>query len=515
MFPEKLPPPPQGHAHGASPGSDQDESHSAKDPNSSIDGGKAYSANNLAGELGSLEVTAGLRRFATLMKKLGAASMLAEGGIDPDELFGRELTADLHPNTSQTRSTETAGAPDVGSERGARQNRSLIVEEAPPIAISILGAPGGGKGYLKTLLLSVAREIGDSRVVTAISEGENLAIDELRKEVQSRDPQEQLVLFLKAYDYIHTKYPGIDRYLSGVKEAWKKIDAASEMITTGVAEDGRLLVNGRSEVKEVADLLRALSPEESGKIVASLHSYLDFRGVVKAFQAQLEEQAILRGDDLLYDESGVDSTTILRTLHSLRQNENPYVSLVFIVHGKSAATNLLQNAARMVIGSDDGRDSSTSICDAWAKIQAALDEYQRSAEVIRRISSSQSDATSLMKEEMSFANTEDNTSQYAADLLTVVETADPAKAYERIVRELSKSEDPLAMKFFKAILHFQIIHLKAMDDTARKVISDLVGPPMSNEDLRGILSEVKRSGRFSHRLNNLGQMLKLTDESGV
>jgi hypothetical protein len=116
---------------------------------------------------------------------------------------------------------------------------------------------------------------------------------------------------------------------------------------------------------------------------------------------------------------------------------------------------------------------------------------------------------------MSFANTEDNTSQYAADLLTVVETADPAKAYERIVRELSKSEDPLAMKFFKAILHFQIIHLKAMDDTARKVISDLVGPPMSNEDLRGILSEVKRSGRFSHRLNNLGQMLKLTDESGV
>jgi hypothetical protein len=49
-----------------------------------------------------------------------------------------------------------------------------------------------------------------------------------------------------------------------------------------------------------------------------------------------------------------------------------------------------------------------------------------------------------------------------------------------------------------------------MDENTKRAIVEVAGPPPSDRELHTILTEVKRSGRFSHGLNNLDKMIEVT-----
>jgi hypothetical protein len=381
--------------------------------------------------------------------------------------------------------------------------------DCPPIVIAILGAPGAGKGYLRSMLEDAAERIQHDRLGAALAEGEELSVDGLRKEVHALPAKEQVDLFLRAHGRM--RHGGFwPEYLVSIETALAVIDRESDTLSLSQTSEGAVKVNGATDQESANAVIATVPEEEIQAGIEELDGYRDYRGVLRYLQERREVQSRREGRDVIYDETGADPQSMLTKFRQFRESSEPYVTIAFMIHGKSAGTNLLQNAARMVVGDDQGRDSSSSICQAWSEVDQALEQYFKSAELIRRISCNNGEVIEVVQDSITRASPDNNSTSHSTDFFTVVEPANPRDAYTRILSLLQRREDPLALPFFHAILHFQVAHLSKMDENTKRAIVEVAGPPPSDRELHTILTEVKRSGRFSHGLNNLDKMIEVT-----
>lgn len=391
--------------------------------------------------------------------------------------------------------------------------KHLLLEKALPdnhLAVAVLGAPASGKSYMVNLIKNLANKENSKKMATVMDPDNKtntvLTVDKLRSELQNMSLNEQLYGFYQAYGYIRqlaVKDPeNYDKWVAQIRKTWEKIDDESDEITTGVGPNGTLIFNNSSNSEEVKKLIDQIDPTELKKILSGLDQYEDYKRVVRWFQNIKQTQAKQNKNNIVYDEAGDEPDKIIERMKNLRDDQDPYITLIFLIHSKSPVTNLIQNAFRMVSGGDDGRDSSGAIIQAWNDIQSGIGKYYESAESVITVSGEKEIVQSFNT--MARINTDDNDTNpnKYVDLLAIVRTQTPEQAYELFSSKLSS--DPLALAFFNAILLFNSRYTKGLNSESKQILSKLVGTKI--KDLYSTFTQVVKSGKFNHKLNNLQRM---------
>lgn len=400
-----------------------------------------------------------------------------------------------------------------------------------PVALAILGAPASGKSYMVKLLQRLAKSNSLAKLDNILVKGVDLTVDKLRMEFQSKDLREQLKGFLSAFVWLREQNrlePEVyGKWFGDIKKTWAKIDSVSDAIGTSVSGDGKLVVNGVESAEEIYRVLDRLPEEEVSKMVKFLDSYADYKRVVRWLQSQKQQEARSMQKDLIFDEAGDEPQKIVSKFRQLRKYgyrrspsslgsiDSPYITSIFLIHGESPVTNLIQNAGRMVVGTDGGRDSSGSIVQAWNDIQKGMGIYESSSEKSVEISSDESEIVRLF-DQLKNANTEDNVSSgnsgKAIDMFVKITPQQPRDAYERTIKGMA----PMAAELFNAILLYHSMTLE-LDQNAKSIVRELVPEDMSEGDIAIIFKKAIDSGEYSHPLNNLDKMhrsLSVSESAG-
>jgi hypothetical protein len=381
------------------------------------------------------------------------------------------------------------------------------------LAIAILGAPASGKSYYKKLIQKIAAQ-HDSHLLSSITpedeggEGVDLTVDKLRAEFQSKSPREQILGFYHAFELIKNlskKDPhNYEKWLQDIQKVWVKIDSASDKINTSVDQQGNLVINNASDHSSVESEISKIPEEELSKLISQLDSYGDYKRVVRWVQQSQQNAAHKDSKSLVFDEAGDDPDKIISNFANLRNGSNPYITLALLIHGPTPITNLIQNAGRMVVGNDGGRDSSGAILQAWADIQRGMPKYIASSEKRITTNGTESEIINIFKN-LSTTTTKDNKNMKAIDFLVIINTEDPSNAYKRTIASFNK--DALALNFFNAILFYMANYMK-LDSNSKQTVLSLIGNSVNANNLKQIFEEVVKSGKFNHPLNNLQKMYK-------
>lgn len=378
--------------------------------------------------------------------------------------------------------------------------------EETPVAIAVLGAPASGKSFTVKKIKQLATT-QNKKLATALSTGNDLTVDKLRAEFQNLSPNEQLVDFYKSYGYMKMlaeKNPKTyQKWLTQIQNTWKKIDALGDDFTTAIDPNGNLQFNDLTNGNQIISAILQIPEAKAKAIVDQLDKYEDYKRVVRWFQNEKQEQSKKNKQNIVYDEAGDEPDKIIERFTALRSGDDPYITSIFLLHGPSPATNLIQNAGRMVSGTDGGRDSSNAIIEAWNAVEQGLNSYLSSSEREITIRGTDAEITKIFNMLVS-TNTDDNTPDKAIDLLVRIETQNPKDAYARTAANFNS--DPLADQFFNAILVYQVNNLSGMDDNTKRTLLSLVNNKVTNQTLNQVFDEVVKSERFNFPLNNLARM---------
>jgi hypothetical protein len=381
------------------------------------------------------------------------------------------------------------------------------------VAIAILGAPASGKSYMVKLLQELSKVNKVNKLDDILIKGVNLTVDILRKEFQSKSKKEQLKGFFNAYIWLREQYekePKVyEKWFNDIKKTWIKFDEVSDEITTFVSNDNKLTVNNTTIPNEIYDLINDLDDNEVDKMINFLDSYSDYKRVVRWLQNQEQKKAQSSKKDLVFDEAGDEPEKIVSRFKELRlegSNNKPYVTSVFLIHGKSPVTNLIQNAGIMTSGTDGGRDSSGAIVQAWNDIENQIDIYKDSSENSVIIKNDNKQIIELF-DKLKIITTEDNfnskNKNKSIDLFVNILPQEPKDAYDRTCKNFSG----LSLDLFNAILLYHSSNLD-VDQNSKMEVRKLVPRKITENNIFDIFKRAIESGEFNHPLNNLDKIYK-------
>jgi hypothetical protein len=381
------------------------------------------------------------------------------------------------------------------------------------VAIAILGAPASGKSYMVKLLQELSNVNKVNKLDDILTKGINLTVDKLRKEFQSKSKKEQLKGFFDAYIWLREQYekePKIyEKWFNDIRKTWIKFDEVSDEIKTFVGSDNKLMVNNKTIPSEIYDLIYDLNDNEIDKMISFLDSYSDYKRVVRWFQKQKQKEGQNLQKDLVFDEAGDEPEKIVSRFKELRlngSNNKSYVTTVFLIHGKSPVTNLIQNAGRMTSGTDDGRDSSGAIVQAWNDIENQIDIYKNNSENSVIIKNDNKEITELFNQ-LKITTTEDNSDlknkNKSIDLFVNILPQESKDAYDRTCKNFSG----LSLDLFNAILLYHSFNLN-VDQNLKMEVRKLVPRKITENNVHDIFKRAIESGKFNHPLNNLDKIYK-------
>lgn len=377
------------------------------------------------------------------------------------------------------------------------------------VAIAILGAPASGKSFTVQKIKTLAASSGVARLDRALSTDVDLTVDKLRGKFQSNTAKEQLIGFYKAFNYMRQlsqeSPQEYSKWFDEIKQTWIKIDDVVEEITTSIDQKNNLIFNNATNESDVIAAINSLTDSATNQAIKYLDQYKDYKRVVRWLQNQTQEEASAKSSDIIYDEAGDEPQKIIQRFSKLRSSKTPYITCAFLIHSDNPVTNLIQNAGRMAIGNDGGRDSSGSIIQAWTDIQNGLQLYYNSAENIVSINNNENEIKSVF-ESLKKTNTSDNTSEKAIDLLVILKTEPPVNAYERTVQKISQQSGELGVKFFNAILVYAAYYLPGLNEDTKQTLLNLAGKQVNKGNLKQVFTEVVNSHKFDFKLNNLQKM---------
>jgi len=365
-------------------------------------------------------------------------------------------------------------------------------KEDSPLGLAVLGTPAGGKSFVMD---KIAKKVEDSRIKKTVETGENLTIDKLREEFQSKDPVQQLKGFAKAFYFMKKRAKEdpneFKHWYEEIHNLWK--DKISKLITRFkiTIEDNNLYFNGHHALKNQKFLNNKI---EAKNVIRELHNYTDYKRVVRFFQEYKQEKAIDKKIGISYDESGDEPNKMLRALSKL--HKSGYVTDVFLIHPENVASNIIQNYYRVVIGGDYGRDSSRAIVQAYLDIEKNKDIYKQNSEDTMTVKSKELLKTPIPKEiqePLKYANVPDDEERgdKPIDIFMEVQPMDPKTAYMTFGKKLKDDK----RKVWKALLRYASFYLKGLPEDAKQALLNLTND-LSNKEALKILIDAANSKKY-------------------
>ena len=373
-------------------------------------------------------------------------------------------------------------------ETSIEEEITKFVEEADPLAVSILGAPAAGKTYTKNLIGSLAK-----RFQQATDSGTNLTVDAIRDEFLKLSANERLPEFFKAFYSLKEfsqQNPNFKKWFEDIKALWN--GKLSNLIhqATGVkytADSGDILVD--DQMATLPDFVATIKDKEE-QIASGLHYYHDHKRVIRHLQLTYSAHAASQRHDVTYDEVGDEPEKMVDRI--TRLHKLGYLTDTILVHPSSVVVNLLQNAGRMISGEDGGRDSSIAIVAAYEAIDAGKEIYSDEAEVSIKTSSEKLPTDAKVRDELSKQSVADDSKRgdKPIDVFVQVDTQSVAQTYKRI----SGNMHPRTQAVLRAILTLQVADpaLGVDADTRKELYNSIVDLP-NEEEAKKIILAVKNS----------------------
>lgn len=391
------------------------------------------------------------------------------------------------------------------SESFFRERRVKLFEdfEEEPVALTILGTPGGGKSHLRRFMSKMKELINIVRA-TDPGIGVDLTVDVLRGKILEMPAKDQLDLFYTAFYTLKELSDDNKEYVKwfdDIKRTWS--DKISKMTELSIeVTDKDLIINKKTG----EDALKELQ-KDADKIIDGLDKYADYKRIVRAYQHIKEKEAEGNKKDVVYDEVGDEPEKIINKLEKLHKKD--YVTDVIMIHHDEVSNNLLQNAYRMIVGSDGGRDSSEGIIDAYSNIDKNLDMYKKNAEVsvsttTKELLAGEGPAVKALT--TATAKDNDEMGNKPIDVLVRTKGDQPKDSYDRILKDL----DEEGKKVLKALLKYQTESPKInIPEKPKKTLIGLIGDISNEESLKILIdanagklkkSYVFKSGGISDKL---------------
>lgn len=376
-----------------------------------------------------------------------------------------------------------------------------------PLGIGVLGAPASGKSYITNLM----RNFANQRINQAFSTGKNLTVDILRGEIQKKPPVEQIKYFVEAYTMLREMSEDapdtFGKWYRDILKLWttklKGLLLACEtpIITVVTPDMNYVSLNNASSKEESISVVETISEDDAANIIGALHPYQDYKRVVRYYQLAQQAMAKEAGQDVTYDESGDEPDKILKRFDKLHDKDGDgipekgdYVTDVVLVHPENVATNIIQNANRVVGGGDGGRDSSSAIMAAYNDIEAGKQKYVDNAEESYYAPSSEDFSTNPeIQAALTNANLEDDVDRgdKPIDVFVQVGTMQPQQAFNLFSGKMEPEQVPV----YKAFILFHAIKLD-LPPEAEQALKDISG--LNNMEALEILKAAAESGKYDY-----------------
>lgn len=372
---------------------------------------------------------------------------------------------------------------------------SEVLPSTDPVALAILGAPAGGKSYNKQLLAKL-EDLTQIAKAANPNFSKDLTVDILRGEIQKLPEDKQLELFYWGFYTLRdlaTEDKEYAKWYSDIKKLWSgklKELLNQKGITADISDKDELTLNGESG----QDAIKVIDSTDIKGTIEELDNYQDYKRVVRAYQLTMQQLATKTKKDVVYDESGDEPEKIIKNMSKLDKED--YVTDVIMVHHKDVVNNLFQNASRMVLGSDGGRDSSDAIVQAYLDITDGMSKYKNAAEVAvdtstEELQKGKGDAIKAL----SRANTTDDKEMgnKPIDVFVRIYGDEPEKVLDRIEQQLDADQ----LEVFKAILQYQVQEpsIKVPKKTRELALSYF---DMTNAEALDILEKAAADGKYTY-----------------
>jgi len=369
--------------------------------------------------------------------------------------------------------------------------KEFLLEKGEPLALTVLGAPAGGKSYT---MKNISKSVKDARITDTLKSGVDLTIDKLRSEFQSKDPLDQLKGFVYTFYFMKNlvkQNPDYTKWFDNIKSVWNKISKLMPSLEI-IVDDHDLKFKGISAYKNMHALNTKSYPINS--ILKQLDRYYDYKSVIRYFQNIKQDKAIDKQINVSYDESGDEPQKILNKLTQL--HKSGYVTDVFLIHPENVASNLIQNYYRVITGNDGGRDSSDVIVQAYLDIEKSKKMYKVNAEDKLKTSSKELASGNLKPEvekPIEHANVPDDPKRgdKPIDIFAEVTPMKPLVAY-KFFNEKLNSEQQL---IFKAILKYRMLSIENLPENAKDALNQIT-KSINNKQALEILKKAAESKKY-------------------
>lgn len=353
----------------------------------------------------------------------------------------------------------------------------------PPYAVFVLGAPASGKSYSVNIL----KELDSLNKI--ISNSQNATIDILRSEFLLAPGIIQLYEYFKTYSTIYdlSKKDPLEygKWFLDYQKLFKtqiKPVLNQFLPNIEISLEGNLTFHDLSTKKEVSifAFLGLLNTQQIASLSTKLfgttssQQYNSLKRIIRHVQETTYKNAIRHKNNLYFDETGDEPTKILDKATVLKKEG--YCNIIVLIHPKSIAFNYIQNAGRMVIGSDGGRDSSTSIAESYGKLEKFKRIYT-SLETVDSTHILRVDNLAALKTQPTVISkinelTKKVTTDKEVEILLLVEPSNTKESFERILKVLDEKESDkeTAKNTFLAILK---LHLDNRKKTTQQLLTDI------------------------------------------
>lgn len=347
-----------------------------------------------------------------------------------------------------------------------------------PIALAILGSPAGGKSYAKKLITHITKLVKIARAADP-EISMDLTVDILRGKILELPASDQLDLFYMAFYTIKElaeESNEFAKWFSDIKDVWANKIAKQMNVDVNVSDDD-LKINGKTMDKALDELKKV----DADKIIKSLDNYQDYKRIVRAYQQIKQKEALGTHKDVVYDEVGDEPEKIVNNMNKLHNKD--YVTDVIMIHHDDVSNNLIQNASRMIMGSDGGRDASASIIDAYSSIDKNLDTYKNNAKVSitttnKELQNGEGDAPDALASATHLGNGDKG--DKAIDVFIRTKGDDPKEIYKNTTSKMDSEQ----IQVFNALLKYQIESDKIkVPEKSKKTIQNLLGDLSDSEAL--------------------------------
>lgn len=366
------------------------------------------------------------------------------------------------------------------------------IEISEPVGLAVLGAPAGGKSYT---VKKISNLTNDSRISRTLSKGIDLTVDKLRAEFQSKDPQDQVKGFVKAFYLMKLKsqedYDEYGKWFNDIKNLWSsKFSSILRGVKISVDND-ELYFDGKPAIDNI-DLIKKT---DAMALIDKLDKYSDYKRVVRYFQDLKQEDAVKKTMDVSYDEAGDEPGKIVKNMDKL--HKKGYVTDIFLIHPENVATNLVQNFYRVIIGNDGGRDSSAAILQAYNDIENNKELYKKNAEEVITVKSKELEKTSGP---LNKANVQDDEERgdKPIDVFVEVQPQTPEEAYKVFMEKLNVEQQ----KVFIAMLKLASKTIKGLPKETKDVLNKLTSK-MSNPEAMQVIKDAADSKNYQFKYGGI------------